>query len=372
MIGHDQPSALHATSDSLSWKRRARVCLDRFGHFVGLLALQERTMRPGLTVLMYHRVLPDEECRDYPLASLVMPLGALAEQVRWLAERCDVWPMREALDLLERGAANRRPLLALTFDDGYQDSHAHVAPVLEQHGLRGTFFVTTGFVQSGEPMWFDRAADLWTRASTTEREQMLSDLLRASPKSSSEEKGIRRWMELLKRAAPEARSAAVAAAHRAESGSMNVARFKPMTVQQAADLHARGHEVGSHTVTHPMLPQLDDEALAQELRESQAILERWIGGEVTGFCYPNGDFDARVEAAVRDAGYSYACTIQGGRNSTAQNRMRLARIDITRQRVLDRHGRHDELGFRSEVSLLRSWWRGFATSERTGCGAVSL
>ncbi len=82
--------------------------------------------------------------------------------------------------------------------------------------------------------------------------------------------------------------------------------------------------------------------------------------------------DGRVEAAVRDAGYSYACTIQGGRNSTAQNRMRLARIDITRQRVLDRHGRHDELGFRSEVSLLRSWWRGFATSEWTGCGAMAL
>jgi peptidoglycan/xylan/chitin deacetylase (PgdA/CDA1 family) len=70
-----------------------------------------------------------------------------------------------------------------------------------------------------------------------------------------------------------------------------------------------GWEVGSHTCSHPYLPDLDDVALAQELRASKARIEAELGGECASLAYPYGGVDARVVGATRDAGYRWAATI---------------------------------------------------------------
>jgi hypothetical protein len=42
------------------------------------------------------------------------------------------------------------------------------------------------------------------------------------------------------------------------------------------------------------------------------VLQAASGQPVAGFCYPFGDTDQRVVAAVRTAGYSYGCAIWRG------------------------------------------------------------
>ena len=78
----------------------------------------------------------------------------------------------------------------------------------------------------------------------------------------------------------------------------------------ADDLRAvagAGHEVGSHTMTHPRLSGLAADALAGEVTQSRRVLEDVLQAEVSGFCYPYGDFDAAASEAVRQAGYDHAC-----------------------------------------------------------------
>lgn len=62
-------------------------------------------------------------------------------------------------------------------------------------------------------------------------------------------------------------------------------------------------EVGSHTVSHAHLPQLDDAALAAELRHSRERIERELGRPCRYVAYPFGESDARVRAAAEAAGY---------------------------------------------------------------------
>ena len=119
----------------------------------GLLKLYENRMRQGLTILMYHRVLPPTQCRAYPLASLPIPVEVFRRQMQWLSSNCRVLPLREAVAELAGGGPFARPLVAITFDDGYWDNFELAAPVMEEYGLRGTFFVTSGFVANGEPQW---------------------------------------------------------------------------------------------------------------------------------------------------------------------------------------------------------------------------
>jgi peptidoglycan/xylan/chitin deacetylase (PgdA/CDA1 family) len=79
-----------------------------------------------------------------------------------------------------------------------------------------------------------------------------------------------------------------------------------MVWQELRDLAARGVEIGSHTHSHPHLPELSDAELRRELVDSR---ER-IGDELDRPCaylaYPFGEHDARIRAAARAAGYSAA------------------------------------------------------------------
>jgi peptidoglycan/xylan/chitin deacetylase (PgdA/CDA1 family) len=94
-------------------------------------------------------------------------------------------------------------------------------------------------------------------------------------------------------------------------------------------LLAAGWEVDSHTVTHPDLTTVDDTRLRAELVTSRRLLRRRLGpGVATLFCYPSGRYDARVEAAVRAAGYRAATTTQPGWATPAVDRFALPRVRV--------------------------------------------
>lgn len=342
-----------------SFRHRVRSYVDRVAASTGLLRWCERRMRQGLTILMYHRVLPTDSCAAYPLQSLVISEGVFRRQMQWLAESCRVLPVREALRALKDAESFERPLVSVTFDDGYADNAELAAPILEANGLRGTFFVTSGFVESGEPMWFDRAADAWGRLGNEGRQALAGQLRGMTPalESPDGEPDIRWWMEGLKRTEPARRMDLVRQAETSAEGEIDAELYCPMTREQLAALHERGHEIASHTVTHPILPQLDDNDLREELERSAAQLSEWTGSEVAGVCYPNGDFDPRVAEAAAAANYAYACTTRAGLNKPGVNAMRLARLPITMQHTAHHGGEADDIGFRSEVCRLRQCWR---------------
>ncbi|MGA5038323.1 polysaccharide deacetylase family protein [Streptomyces capoamus] len=75
---------------------------------------------------------------------------------------------------------------------------------------------------------------------------------------------------------------------------------------------AAGVEIGSHGLTHVDLTRADDTVLRAETVQSRLALEELTGGPVAGFCYPYGTVDRRAVAAVREAGYGYACAIDPG------------------------------------------------------------
>ncbi|MEU6772682.1 polysaccharide deacetylase family protein [Streptomyces sp. NPDC046759] len=72
---------------------------------------------------------------------------------------------------------------------------------------------------------------------------------------------------------------------------------------------AAGIEIASHGLTHLDLTQAGPQELRAEVERSRSALAALLDADVEGFCYPYGRVDARVRAAVRDAGYAYACAI---------------------------------------------------------------
>ena len=71
----------------------------------------------------------------------------------------------------------------------------------------------------------------------------------------------------------------------------------------------KGHELGGHTVSHPMdLKLVEDKQLKFELENNQLWLESLLGKDVKKFCYPRGRYDDRVIEAVKKAGFTEART----------------------------------------------------------------
>jgi peptidoglycan/xylan/chitin deacetylase (PgdA/CDA1 family) len=84
--------------------------------------------------------------------------------------------------------------------------------------------------------------------------------------------------------------------------------LRPLTWEELAALRDAGWEIGSHTVTHPRLPELDDADLSSELKASRDVIRERLGRCDT-VAYPYGLADARVSAAARRAGYLAGCTL---------------------------------------------------------------
>jgi peptidoglycan/xylan/chitin deacetylase (PgdA/CDA1 family) len=82
-----------------------------------------------------------------------------------------------------------------------------------------------------------------------------------------------------------------------------------LTAAQVQDLAVAGIEIGSHGLHHSKLSTVTESVLGDETSRSRAMLEAATGREVTGFCYPYGDIDARAADAVPAAGYDYACAV---------------------------------------------------------------
>ena len=104
---------------------------------------------------------------------------------------------------------------------------------------------------------------------------------------------------------------------------------KVMTADQVAQLAGEGFEILSHTLSHPMLTQLEDEMLNHELQMSRLVLEEITGQSITGMSYPHGDHDDRVCQAVEDADYAMAFTVEPEVVTHRTDNFRIGRFNVS-------------------------------------------
>ncbi|MDR3591382.1 MAG: polysaccharide deacetylase family protein [Negativicutes bacterium] len=85
-----------------------------------------------------------------------------------------------------------------------------------------------------------------------------------------------------------------------------------MSIDQMTTMAKTGMEFGSHTITHRLLPTLDDGALRDEVFQSRKVLAGMLGRPVTAFAFPGGNLDFRTVQSVRDGGYLLAFSTNVG------------------------------------------------------------
>lgn len=246
--------------------------------------------------------------------------AAFERQMRWLKSRFSIVPLRSVIAAADgRGALGRK--VALTFDDGLRSNVEVAYPILHRLAIPATFFVCPGLV--------DRASWLWTHEARRR-------LMRLAPAARLElamewnapaqvepfvawmktlELDARRCVELrLREATP---GFVPTLAERDEfdlAGWQSLRRLDPALVT-----------IGSHTLTHVILPGASPNDLETEVRDSRKALETGLQRPVDFFAYPNGDHNAAAEASVRRH-YRAAVTVLRGWVRRGADAHRLPRL----------------------------------------------
>jgi peptidoglycan/xylan/chitin deacetylase (PgdA/CDA1 family) len=99
-----------------------------------------------------------------------------------------------------------------------------------------------------------------------------------------------------------------------------------MDAAQVREWLAAGHDIGSHTLSHPYLTRLSRREAAEEISASRKKLEDLFGRRIQHFCYPYGDWNEEIRDLVQAAGYETACTTDAGVNTPKESPFALKRF----------------------------------------------
>ena len=331
----------YAIYDPMSTKTHLRNSVARLLFLTGLTAPSRRA-RGHLSIVTFHRVLPETERQAYPFPGLVVTPEELDEFLAYFTGHFDCGALATQHERYLSGEIAARPLLAITFDDAQHDNFLNARPLLELHQVKASFFVPVAAVEQQELLWHDRLGFsilALLRQGSSGQEMLMHILASAGLPGIAPGSVALTAVQASKELTLESRLRLVAALVEA-SGTAPTPEFaRLMTFEELARLASDGHEIGSHSMTHCLMPECDDNALKYELAESRRVLHAHLGQPIETFCYPNGNCDARTARAAAAAGYRRAVTTTWGHNGLNADRFQLRRCDMDAKRVQDAHGK---------------------------------
>jgi peptidoglycan/xylan/chitin deacetylase (PgdA/CDA1 family) len=276
-----------------------------------------------LSVFLFHKV--PQQCD--PLVPADVNMARFEQLLDHTFSKLHVLPLEEAIGRLQAGTLPRRAA-CITFDDGYPDWLAGVAPALRRRNLHATFFITSGQFD-GVPLWHERIL-----AAVHRLPGPLLDLgipfLPAQPVGSIDERRrqVQRLEQVLKYLTLFRREQILMQLE-AEAG-VRATDVPVMSEVQLRDLHSQGFGIGAHTALHPILDYCNPDEVEREIGGARERLQAIVRGPVNGFAYPNGrpyaDFSRLHVDAVKRAGYRYAVTTHWGVAGASTSRFQIPRF----------------------------------------------
>jgi len=262
----------------------------------------------SMVILAYHSL-------DNSGSVISVSPQVFAEQMRILHDLgIEVAPLSIIREVLGRASASK-PLIAITFDDGFRSVYEHGFPILQRYGFPATIFLVTDYCGKNNS---------WP-----------------SQPSSIKQYPLLGWNEV-------------------------------------REMSEAGIVFGSHTRTHPDLTRLPPHHVEEELLGSKRKIEDTIGRPVGMFAYPYGVYNDTVRS-IAQAHFNLICSTSLGSVSRQSDLFALERLDMYYLRRLMVFERlltkemdlyiHFRRGVRSLRNRVPKWLKGKALSSH---GETSL
>ena len=214
-------------------------------------------------VFYYHRIA-DVGFTDPNVDDWNVTPEKFERQIATLANTAEIVPLLDLMRRLQMKTSSLKPLVSLTFDDGYANFHSQALPILKRYNAPATAFVVTGTIGNSQPMTFDH----WANRNLS----------------------------------------------RTRSNT-----WRPLSWEEIEDCAASGLvTIGAHSHRHLRGSQCTLAQIAEEAERSREILRIRLGKAHTlQYAYPYGntklgDVSSEYRHAVKSAGYELAVTTDLG------------------------------------------------------------
>jgi peptidoglycan/xylan/chitin deacetylase (PgdA/CDA1 family) len=258
-------------------------------------------------ILCLHSVVP--EGRTPGVSNLAVNSCFLERLIIDLRQRgIALVSLDEALQRLAR--RDGKPFVALTFDDGYRDNYDVAFPVFLRHDVPFAVFLTTGFIDRIYPIWWHVLEHLIERNDAIDLDGVLLPAGNPAEKAAVFDIARNRF-----RRVPIDGICSIidrmVVGHRSDL-SPKGAYGEAMDWQMIREMSDSGLATfGCHTVSHPVLSDLDGNGVREEVLSSRDRFEQATGRRAAYFAYPFGQDHEVGDIApdvVREAGFTAAFT----------------------------------------------------------------
>ena len=272
-----------------------RTVISLFGHDP-LLALKLRRLASSnvVTILNLHRV-DDRHESAYEAITPVL----FDDLIGWLKQHFSIVTFAE----LNRTSRNK-PLLILSFDDGYKDFIEIVVPILERHSIRANENVIPGCVERGLPPMNVHVQDFIGQApAALLREISLFGLPRGVDPD-NRALSCRRVSAAFK-SRPIVEQKIIFA--ELEKQFARFDGFRPTPLMSIGDIRqlVLTHEIGTHSFEHATMAVESDEYVAADAVRCREWHTRKLGIAPEIYAFPNGKAGLGHSDIVRRAGYKH-------------------------------------------------------------------
>ncbi len=292
-----------------------RLCLSAGFYYSGIVPLARwwaSRSQPHLTILYYHQASK----------------ANLRSHWEYVRRHYRVLPLETALAELHASAQkgvqgkDRRPLVALTFDDGYYDNYTHAFALARELQLPMTIFLIPGHMESGKSFWWSNRLIRHARAQQVTFEERSYNLSDQEECKALAQVFDARYSSLTTR---EEQAKFLASLYMLlDVPSTVVLKEEPtplLSWEQVKEMEESGLvSFGGHTMHHPDLGSLvDHEEIEREVGECRTVLEQRLGHPIHSFAYPFGSTGEYGPVAAKLAGYDWAATVKPGINTKQTN-----------------------------------------------------
>ena len=199
-------------------------------------------------IMMYHMVA--HQIPNKKRSGLRVSPAMFEKQLKWFSD--NDWSFIKMSELLEHD--NQEKVVAITFDDGYEDNYTDAFPLLKKYNACATLYLV-----------IDRHQNDWS-----------------AKKNPKHNKG-------------------------------DLAKKSKLSDDQVEEMVTSGiFELGGHTYSHPFLPNLSAEDKEHEMISSKSFLETKFNTSISSFAYPFGIYSSADVDIIKASNFISAVTTKEG------------------------------------------------------------
>jgi peptidoglycan/xylan/chitin deacetylase (PgdA/CDA1 family) len=236
----------------------------------------QRSKKTGLEdtyILNYHRISQDR----------------FASHIRFLKRHYHIASLHDLITRSQSGKSFPHPTVIITFDDGNLCCYTDVFPVIRHHQIPVSIFLTTGYIDTDELLWFDSVE--YALIATSQSDITFDETTYTLHNKMQRAYAARMIIETLKpyeESEKQKKIEEILSTLKAPIDPPVHAFYKCMTWDQISEMSATGVDFGGHTITHPILTQISPEQADQEIGQSKRTIEEHLNKPIVHFAYPNG------------------------------------------------------------------------------------